>query len=426
MSESFKQRLFPKLPAIAERFGPTFHIYDERGIRETIRRFKHAFSQREILFQEFFAVKALPNPAIMDIIKSEGCGFDCSSIRELDLARDAGARPEYIIFTSNDTSSEEFQEALSEGGSIINLDDEIFLGELSGPLPELLCFRLNSGDRNPSQGGGKIDTSSKYGVPLEQMMALVSRAKDRGVKRFGIHGMFFSNDLDYLNLLKSLNLLAEVGGGISNRLKISLEFIDVGGGFGIPYRLNESEFDLDSYAIGCRSILDQFARTYGYTPKLFAESGRYITVPHGVFVNPVINIYRKYGDFIGVPTAMPGLMRVGIYPSAYHHCTILDPSGVERTADIKPQTVAGPICEGCDVLARNMPLPTAYRGDFVVTHDTGAHGIAMGFNYNGRLRPQELMLCEDGSVIRIGHGETQEDLAHRYTELSGPEHVLKF
>lgn len=427
VSQSFQERLIPNLMPIVDKFGTPFHIYDERGIRETLRDMKEAFSCKGIDFKEFYAVKALPKPAIMKIVKSEDCGFDCSSIPELRLARDAGAEPEDIMFTSNNTSQEEFREAQAYNGCILNLDDATFINKVPAPFPELICFRLNpgkekTGDHVNAIIGNPID--SKYGVPIEKIDKAYRKAKARGAKRFGLHTMVCSNDRDYTHMAGTLAILLRTANSLYERHRISVEFVNVGGGVGIPYRPTDQPFDMQAFANEARSQLADFREHNRFTPRLFMESGRYVTGPHGVLVNRVINVYEKYKNFVGVEVAMPALMRVGMYSSAYHHCTVLDKYGIPKDGPTKIVTIAGSICENCDVLARDILLPVVEEGDFILTHCTGAHGSAMGFNYNGRTRPQEL-LYENGRVVsRICRAETYEDLDQRHQKLSAPEHLL--
>src|SRR3989344_3043777 len=421
------------LPQIIRKFGTPFHIYDEAGIRGTLQELKRAFTDNGLDFREFYAVKALPKPAIMDIIHDEGCAYDCSSVTELRLARAAGARRQDIMFTSNNTSDEEFAEALAHGGSIVNLDDEVFLDHpliKNGPR-DMFCCRLNPGKRKTDDEVNEIigdPVNSKYGVPIEHIVHVYARAKEMGFRQFGIHTMVCSNDLNYVHMLNTLKLELEVASGLNRHLGIRPALINMGGGIGIPYRAEESPFDIDKFACGCRELVAQFAHDNHYVPKLFLESGRYVTGPHGVLVNRVINRYRKYKEFAGVESGMTANMRVAIYSTAYHHGPILKSDGVPvGPADrlVEKITVAGSICENCDVLARDMPLPNPQVGDLYLTHDDGAHSSAMPGNYNGRCRPQELLLCGDGTVRRICRAETYEDLERRHRDLEGDEHVLE-
>jgi len=432
MSQEFMQALFPKLAAINGKFGLPYHIYYEPGIRETLRILKGAFSSRRMAFKEFYAVKALPKPAIMDIIKSEACGFDCSSIPELRLARAAGAQPEDIMFTSNDTSDEEFAEALAHGGCILNLDGIEYIKKVQalGPFPDLISFRLHPGVS--SADGSKdmrsmADPDSKYGVPIELIVEAYRQAQEAGATRFGLHTMVCSNNLDYTNLVATYALLLDIAKRLLDQLGIELEFVNVGGGLGIPYRPGDTAFDLEAFASECKKFAVQFFELNGFVPSLFMESGRFVTGPHGVLVNRVINRYRKYIEFAGLQVAMPALMRVGMYSKAYHYCTVLEQDGSligEGSRPIIEVSGAGPICEGCDLVLKKGMLPDPREGDLFITHDTGAHGSAMGFNYNGRCRPQELLLDGLGNVRRICRAETYDDLNARHLGLEGDEHVI--
>ena len=434
MSKEFENRLFPVLPRIIEKFGTPFHIYDQIGIEAGLRRLYSAFISQGFDFKEFYAVKALPNPAILKIVKDMGCGFDCSSIIELRLARGLGACPVDIIFTSNNTSVEEFREALAYGGCYLNLDDECSIDLVPDPFPDFICFRINPGDMktgdevNPIIGKPK---QSKYGVPVERIVAAIREAIRRGAKRFAIHGMFCSNDRDHRHLVGSYRILLKIAAIVYKEFGVQLEFLNPGGGVGIRYRLADRDFDVEAWAQECWILAQEFQRECGYIPRFYIESGRFVTGPHGVLVNEVINVYSKYEDFIGVQVAMPALMRVGMYhydnpdDCAYHHNTLLGPDGVGIQGELKKVSVVGPICENCDRLGYNVMLPQAHRGDLMITHDTGAHGSAMGFNYNGRCRPQELLLGADGVVRRITRAEVPEDLVRRYQDLDGPEHMLK-
>ncbi len=433
MSEQFMRELFPKLAAINKKFKPPYHIYYEPGIRNELRGLNGTFAGHGIPFKEFFAVKALPKPAIMEIIKNEGCGFDCSSIPELRLARNAGAQPGDIMFTSNNTSEEEFLEALSHGGCILNLDGIEYIEKVKalGPFPELISFRLHPGVSAVTGSKEDIrsmaDPDSKYGVPVELIVEAYRLAKEAGAKRFGLHTMVCSNDRDYTHLVTTYRTLLEVAAKLKAELGIELEFVNVGGGIGIAYRLGEAGFDLQAFALACFGLSQSFQSDHGYLPKLYMESGRFVTGPNGVLVNQVINTFRKYMDFIGVQVAMPALMRVGMYSTAYHHCTLLKADGTfvqEGERRMVEVAVVGSICEGIDRLSRKIILPEACEGDLIITHDTGAHGSAMGFNYNGRCRPQELLLDGLGNVRRICRAETYEDLDARHRGLEGEEHVL--
>lgn len=406
MSKDFEQRLHPILRDVAAHFATPFHIYDERGILEQGERLKRAFAGVKG-FQEFYAVKALPNPEILKLMHAMGFGFDCSSIPELVLARKAGATPERIMFTSNNTEQHEFECALEEGGSIINLDDVSLIPKLAlrGSFPTLICFRYNPG---PRKVGGSIignPVEAKYGVTHEQIVEAYRKAKELGAKRFGLHTMVCSNTKEHPYMVDTVRLLLEVATTLRKELGIDLEFINMGGGIGIPYKLDDPVFDIEALATECARLLEGFHITHASRPAIVMESGRWMTGPHGVFVTTVINRKEIYETHVGVDGGMTGLMRHGMY-GAYHHSTVLGGEGRETEV----VNVVGAICENCDRLATQITLPKTKEGDLIITHDTGAHGLAMGFNYNGRLRPKELMFRTDGTVELIRREEEMADL----------------
>ena len=398
ISDDYRSRLYPHLAAITEHFGTPFHIYDEAGIRQTVRDLFAAFGDFD--FREYFAVKALPNPRILHILHEEGCGFDCSSIPELALARRVGAAGESIMFTSNNTTRGEFEAALADGGCILNLDD-IDLTDKAPQMPELVSFRLNPGSDAGNAIIGRPD-ESKFGVPRERIIEAYRRAQARGVKRFGLHMMIVSNERDATRHLASIKGLCEVALELRDKLGISVEFINIGGGLGIPYRPEETPLDVRMLADGIGELWDVTGLA---GTKLFTEAGRYVTGPHGALVTRVINRKESYRRYIGVDACMSALMRPGIY-GAYHHIEVVGktPGGGEPVVD-----VVGSLCENNDKFAVQRALPPAADGDLLVIHDTGAHGHSMGFNYNGRLRPQELLLRGDGAVELIRRAETIDD-----------------
>lgn len=403
MSDSYKKRLAPVLPKIVDTFGTPFHIYDEKGIKQTCEKLITAFKNIEG-FKEFFAVKALPNPSIMKIVQNIGFGFDCSSTPEIVLARQIGSVADDIMFTSNNTSASQFKNAMENGGSILNLDDISFISKLTR-MPDLLCFRYNPG---PLRKGNKIignPVESKYGVSHDQIIDAYSRSIQLGVKKFGIHTMLASNELNYEYMVETARMLLDMVELICEKLDITFDFINIGGGLGIPYTPDAAPFDLDAMAEETTQLFQEFKAKKGWAPKLYMESGRYITGPHGVLVTSVINhknIYRKY---VGVDASMSSLMRPGMY-EAYHHIHI---HGKEDCSLLEKVDVVGALCENNDKFAVQRQLPATVEGDILIIHDTGAHGHAMGFNYNGHLRPKELLLKEDSSIELIRRAETMED-----------------
>lgn len=403
LSHDCRRRLFPKLPQIAAAFGTPFHIYDETGIRQTGDELKQAFSGMPG-FREYFAVKALPNPRILDIMKSMGFGFDCSSIAELDLARAAGARGEDIMFTSNNTSCAEFDVAAACGGCILNLDDISLVGKVPA-MPELICFRYNPG---PLRTGNSIignPVEAKYGVADHQLQDAFRAAMARGARRFGLHTMLVSNERNHRYMVETVRMLLQVIEQVQQALSIRFEFINMGGGLGIPYRPEETSIDVAALAGEVAALLQAFEERHGHVPRLYMENGRYMTGPHGVLVTRAINRKDIYRTYIGVDACMSALMRPGMY-GAYHHIDVL---GKESGAADLPVDVVGSLCENNDKFAVQRPLPPVANGDLLVIHDTGAHGHAMGFNYNGKLRPQELLLRQDGQVELIRRAETVAD-----------------
>lgn len=402
MSQEFKDRLFPVLPAITAHFGTPFHIYDEIGIRKTGQQLQAAFADIPV-FREYYAVKALPNPAILSIMQNMGFGFDCSSITELMLARSLGARGHEIMFTSNNTSADDFAAAAADGGCILNLDD-ISLIDKVPQMPELICFRYNPGPRRIGNDIIGKPEEAKYGVSHEQIIEAYRRAQMKGAKRFGLHTMLASNELDYSYMVQTTAMLFELVESISQELDITFDFINIGGGLGIPYLPDTAPLDIKAMGKEIVSLFGGFADKHGYCPALFMESGRYMTGPHGVLVTTAINRKDIYRTYIGVDACMSALMRPALY-GAYHHIDVLGKEGgATETVD-----VVGSLCENNDKFAIQRSLPEIVDGDILIIHDSGAHGHAMGFNYNGRLRPQELLLRQDGSVALIRRAERPED-----------------
>ena len=403
MSLDFQQRLSAQLPAIAAHFGTPFHIYDAAGIGATVAGLQQAFAG-VAGFREFYAVKALPNPRILALLRAAGCGFDCSSVAELLLARQVGAQPEDIMFTSNNTSAEEFAVAAQDGGCILNLDDLSLVAKVP-VMPELVCFRYNPGAGRSGNAIIGTPLEAKYGVPHEQLLAAYRAAQARGARRFGLHTMLASNERDHRYMVQTIEMLLQVAAWIEAELGIRLEFINMGGGLGIPYRPEDAAFDVEALGREAARLLDAYRARHGQAPALHMESGRYVTGAHGVLVTRAINRKDGYRTYIGVDACMSALMRPGMY-GAYHHIDVL---GKALPANAPLVDVVGALCENNDKFAVQRPLAPVEDGDLLLIHDTGAHGHAMGFNYNGRLRPQELLLRADGRVERIRRAETLAD-----------------
>ncbi len=395
-----------QLERIIERFPTPFHIYDEKAIRENARALKKAFSWNED-FREYFAVKATPNPYLMKILKDEGFGADCSSLPELLLAEKVDITGEWSMFTSNDTPVEEFKQA-SASGAIINLDDisHIPFLEKHVGLPELLCFRYNPG---PLKEGNAIighPEEAKYGFTREQLFDGYRLVRDKGVKRFGIHTMVASNELDPEYFVETAEMLFELVVDLSQELGIRFEFVNIGGGIGIPYKVEQEPVDLEKVGQGVREAYEAVITAGKLAPLgLYMESGRMITGPYGYLVSRVLHIKETYKKFAGLDASMAQLMRPALY-DAYHHITVMTKESLPHD---NVYDVTGSLCENNDKFAIDRFLPALEPGDLMVIHDAGAHGHAMGFNYNGKLRSAELLLRENGEVVQIRRAETVDD-----------------
>jgi diaminopimelate decarboxylase len=396
-----------KIREIIARYPTPFHIYDERAIRQNARRLNRAFAWNRG-FREFFAVKAAPNPHLLKILKEEGFGADCSSLPELILSDRVGIRGEAIMFTSNDTQAKEYVRA-KETRAVLNLDDITHIDYLEtrcGGLPELLCFRYNPG---PLRSGNVIignPAEAKYGLTREQLFEAYRTCKERGVQRFGLHTMVASNELDRAYFVETARMLFELARELKEKVGIRLEFVNLGGGIGIPYRPEQTAIDLEALGEEVKLLYEQMIVPAGLDPlALFMENGRMVTGPYGYLVTTAIHEKHIYRDYIGVDACMANLMRPGMY-GAYHHVTVL---GKEQAPADRVYDVVGSLCENNDKFAIQRQLPKIEIGDVLAIHDAGAHGHAMGFQYNGKLRSAELLLKEDGSIQQIRRAETIDD-----------------
>jgi diaminopimelate decarboxylase len=395
-----------QLEQIEKSYPTPFHIYDERGIRENARRLKAAFSWNPG-FKEYFAVKACPNPFLMKILRDEGFGMDCSSLPELLLSEKVGVTGEGIMFTSNDTPADEFVKA-KELSAIINLDDisHIPFLETCAGLPELVCFRYNPG---PLKGGNSIignPEHAKYGFTREQLFDGYRMLKEKGVKRFGLHTMVASNELNPQYFIDTAEILFDLVADLSKTLGITFEFVNMGGGIGIPYKPEQIAVDLTRVGEGVRLAYEKRILGNGHPAlKVYLECGRMVTGPFGYLVSRVRHIKKTYKLYAGLDACMANLMRPALYGS-YHHITVMTKPGAPCNT---MYDVTGSLCENNDKFAIDRVLPELAPGDMVVIHDTGAHGHAMGFQYNGKLRSAELLLREDGSVKQIRRAETVND-----------------
>lgn len=396
-----------QVTSLSARFPTPFHLYDEAAMMANIRRLKAAFAWNPG-FREYFAVKATPNPCLLKLFAKEGIGCDCSSLAELVLAEKAGVTGEGIMFTSNDTPEEEFRKA-KELGAIINLDDLShieYLEKQCGGLPELVCCRYNPGKAKEGNTIIGIPEEAKYGFTRAQILDGFRMLCDRGVKRFGLHTMVASNELHGPYFAETARLLFDLALEVKKTLGVEVEFINIGGGIGIPYRPEQDAVNLEAVSESIHVEYDR-AMEAGLSPlKLYMECGRMITGPYGWLVSKVLHLKHTYRDYVGLDACMANLMRPALY-GAYHHITVL---GKENAPHDCVYDVTGSLCENNDKFAIQRDLPEIEPGDYVVIHDAGAHGHAMGFNYNGRLRSAELLLREDGSVLQIRRAETLEDL----------------
>jgi len=395
-----------QLEAITRRFPTPFHIYDEAAIRANARRLKTAFAWNPG-FREYFAVKACPNPYLMKILKAEGFGADCSSLPELLLAERAGITGEEIIFSSNDTPPAEFVKA-RQLGAVINLDDlsHIAVLERAAGLPELVCCRYNPG---PLKGGNAIigkPEEAKYGFTREQLFAGYRQLKAKGVKRFGLHTMVASNELNPQYFIDTAEMLFDLAVEIARDVGITFELINLGGGIGIPYRPEQEAVDFERVGAGIHRAYEERLIGRGHPPtRVCLECGRVITGPYGYLVCRVQHIKQTYKRYAGLDACMANLMRPALY-GAYHHITV--PAKGQLPHDVC-YDVTGSLCENNDKFAIDRLLPALDPGDLVVIHDTGAHGHAMGFQYNGKLRSAELLLRADGTIVPIRRAETPDD-----------------
>ncbi|MEZ5104323.1 MAG: diaminopimelate decarboxylase [Draconibacterium sp.] len=395
-----------EIEKIIETHPTPFHIYDEKAIRENARYFKNAFSWNEG-FKEYYAIKAAPNPYLMKILREEGFGIDCSSIAELELAKRVGMRGDEIMLTSNDTPAYEFQLA-KDLGAIINLDDisHIDFVEKNVGLPETICMRYNPGDLK--QGNLIIGhpEDAKYGFTHDQMIEGYKILKAKGVKHFGIHTMVASNELDPDYFIETAEILFNLIIEASEKAGVKIEFANLGGGIGIPYKPEQKPVDLEYVSAGIEKLYNKMIVANGLAPiKLFFESGRAITGPYGYLVTKVRHIKNTFKKFAGLDACMVNLMRPAMY-GAYHHITVL---GKENQPATEKYDVTGSLCENNDKFAIGRMLPELQPDDILVIHDAGAHGHSMGFNYNGKLKSAELLLRENGEVAEIRRAETVED-----------------
>lgn len=396
-----------QLKEITKKYPTPFHIYDEKGIRENARRLKAAFAWNSG-FKEYFAVKATPNPFILKILQEEGCGADCSSMTELMLSEAIGFSGNDIMFSSNATPAEEFIKAREMNGTI-NLDDFThidFLEKVAG-IPETISCRYNPG------GVFKISTDimdnpgeAKFGFTKEQMVEGFKILKSKGVKNFGIHSFLASNTVSNEYYPTLARVLFELAVELKEKTGADIKFINLSGGIGIPYMPDQEPNDIMVIGEGVRKAFEEVLVPAGMGEvSIFTELGRYMLAPYGHLVATAIHEKHIHKEYIGLDASAVNLMRPAMY-GAYHHITVM---GKEDGPCDHKYDITGSLCENNDKFAVDRMLPKIDMGDFLVIHDTGAHGFAMGYNYNGKLRSSELLLKEDGSVQLIRRAETPKD-----------------
>ncbi len=397
-----------QLEEITKTYPTPFHLYDEKGIRENAKRVKEAFAWNPG-FKEYFAVKATPNPRILEILRDYGFGTDCSSATELMMSEAAGFTGHDIMFSSNDTPAEEFRMA-DEMGAIINLDDFThieFLEQVLGRIPETISCRFNPG------GVFKISNSimdnpgdAKYGMTEAQMFEAFRVLKEKGAKEFGIHAFLVSNTVtnEYYPMLAEK--LFELAVRLQKETGAKIGFINLSGGVGIPYSPDQEPNDIYAIGEGVRQAYEKILTPAGMGDvAIYAEMGRFMLGPYGCLVTKAIHEKHTYKEYVGVDACAVNLMRPAMY-GAYHHITVM---GKEQEPCDHKYDIVGSLCENNDKFAIDRMLPKIDKGDLLVIHDTGAHGFSMGYNYNGKLRSAELLLKEDGSVQLIRRAETPQD-----------------
>lgn len=397
-----------KVREITKVYPTPFHIYDERGIRENAKAVREAFAWNPG-FKEYFAVKATPNPGLIQILREYGCGCDCSSLTELMLAKAMGVQGEDIMFSSNNTPAEEYAYA-AETGAVINLDDIThidFVEEILGKLPETMSCRYNPGGVfRMSNGIMDNPGDSKYGFTTQQMFDGFRILKQKGVKKFGIHAFLASNTVsnDYYPVLAGQ--LFELAVRLRDETGADIRFINLSGGVGIPYEPDKEPNDIRIIGEGVRRVYGEILVPAGMGDvAIYTEMGRFMMGPYGQLVTKAIHEKHTHKEYIGVDACAVNLMRPAMY-GAYHHITVL---GKEDAPADHKYDVTGSLCENNDKFAVDRMLPKVEMGDYLVIHDTGAHGYAMGYNYNGKLKSAELLLRMDGTVELIRRAETPRD-----------------
>lgn len=392
---------------ISKKYPTPFYIYDESQLIQRAQILGNAYSWSNH-YKNYFAVKANPNPYVLKILKTLGMGVDCSSLPELLLAEKAGFVGEDIIFSSNNTPWEEYQKA-TKLGAIINFDDishiEYFEKNV-GKLPEIVSFRYNPGPRRAH--GNEIighPEEAKYGLTYEQIFEAYTKIKERGVKRFGIHTMVVSNELSIDAHAETASMMFEIMNEITEKLDIHFEFINLGGGYGVPYRPTDKAIDINQLSSRIKSLYDEAFKSVNSKPIIIMEHGRYVAAPAGYFITKVRHMKHTYKDYVGVDASITNFFRIAVN-QGFHEVTVLGKEGQENSLTYD---VVGSLCENNDKFAIDRKLPKIEVGDILVIHNAGGHGYALTSNYNGKLRPAELLFRDNGEILQIRRAETVDD-----------------
>ncbi len=396
-----------QLQGIEKTYPTPFHIYDEKGFMENARKVNEAFAWNKG-FREYFAVKATPNPFIIKKLKEAGCGVDCSSETELMIAEKLGFRGDEIMYSSNETPEGEFRYCNALGG-LINLDDITLIEDMEAEcgIPETVCCRYNPGGVYEVCNGIMDNPGdAKYGMTPNQIVDAFKILKEKGVKHFGIHAFLASNTVtnDYYPMLA--RDIFKLAVDLKNECDVHIAFVNLSGGVGIPYMPNQEPNDIMAIGEGVRQVYEEILVPEGMDDvAIYTEMGRFMMGPYGALVTKAVHEKHIYKEYIGVDACAVNLMRPAMY-NAYHHITVM---GKEDAPANHEYDIVGSLCENNDKFCVDRRLPKIEKGDFIYIHDAGAHGFAMGYNYNGRLKSAELLLKEDGSVELIRRAETPED-----------------
>lgn len=391
-----------KVKKIIADFGSPIYIYDEKAIRTTAQTLNRTFSWANN-YKNYFAVKATPTPAIIKILHEEGMGFDCSTRTELLMVEKLGIPGKDIFFTSNNTPQEDFELAIKLDATV-NIDDlsqvPVYIEALNGKSANRVAARYNPGNLKSGNAIIGEPTEAKYGMNIDDLIITFTQLKRQDITEFGLHTMVASNELKPSYFEDTANILLAAVGKIEEKAGIKISFVNLGGGFGVNYRQNQKPFDIYDASDRIKKVFQKSGKNI----QLFTENGRYVTGPHGYLITTVRYVMQKYKTYIGVDASMHNLMRPGMY-NAYHHISVIG----KKDSNFQTYDVVGSLCENNDKFAINRKLPTIKSGDILVIHDAGAHGHAMGFNYNGLLRSAEVLLRQSGTPKLIRRAETVKD-----------------